>query len=65
MKEPTRKGNVSVSFGKEVHLSFIAELVRWQILIIFDVSSKMLQLILLSDRRTEKLEKRGTGESKL
>lgn len=54
-----------VSFEKEMHLSFIAELVRWQIIIIFSVSNKMLQLIFLSDRRIEKLERKGTGASKL
>jgi hypothetical protein len=54
-----------VAFEKEVHLSFIAELISWQIIIIFSVSNKMVQLIFLSDRRIEKLEGKGTGESKL
>lgn len=54
-----------VSIEKEMHLSFIAELVRWQIIIIYSVSNKMLQLIFLSDRRIEELQGKGTGESKL
>lgn len=54
-----------VSIEKEMHLSFIAELVRWQIIIIYSVSNKMLQLIFLSDRRIEELQEKGTGESKL
>lgn len=48
-----------------MHLSFIAKLVWWQIIIIFSVSDEMLQGIILSDRRIEKLEGKGTGESKL
>lgn len=54
-----------VSFEKEVHLLVIAELVRWQIIIIFSVSNKMMQLILLGDRRIEKLEGKGIGKSRL
>lgn len=40
---------------EEVHLSLIAELLRWLIIIIFCVSDKIVQLVLLSDRRIEKL----------
>lgn len=43
---------------EEVRLSLIAELLRWLIIIIFCVSDKMVQLILFSDRRIEKLEGR-------
>lgn len=53
-----------VSFEKK-NLSFVAELVRWQVIIIFSVSNKMLSLILLIDRRIEKVEGKETGESKL
>lgn len=56
---------VGVFFEKVVHLAFIAELVRWQIITIFSLSSKMLQWIPLSDRGIEKVEGKGTGESKL
>lgn len=53
-----------VSFEKK-NLPFVAELVRWQVIIIFSVSNKILSLILLIDRSIEKLEGKGTGESKL
>lgn len=53
------------TFEKQMHVSFMAELVRWQIIIIFSVPIKWCSLILLSDRRIEKLEGKGTGESKL
>lgn len=56
---------LKVFFERDLHLSFIAELVKWQIIIIFSLSSKMLQWILLSDRRIEKLEGKWKGESKL
>lgn len=60
VEEPTviEMPKVVISMDEEVRLSLIAEPLRWLIIIIFCVSDKMVQFILFSDRRIEKLEGR-------